>query len=421
MQPWHFGELQSIFESISGSQSESRTFCLLLDALDESNKNGIRGVIHLFKRMIDSNANIKVLLASRPGLMIREELANSRYHLVLGEENSKDIERILISKLGFLRNSDRATFEWVIRYIVSRARGVFLWVSLLVNDIQRLEIEGWSTTDVRVRVEELPDSLVPYYQRITSYLAGQKEAYQYEGKKMLYWIVYSERPLTIGELRDAIAINSKTGISNPFVFSNSNLYDHRLKTLEHVSKRLIRNCGELVEVKRANKDINNHGDIVQLFHETVREFLKDPSGAAGPFHMRDNSGHAEIAIVCARYIRTSLALDPRNDEDPHNSSLTDKPSPWSYENHRMFAEHLSDRPLLAYALKYLPRHIGLLEDQKQAEEILSECFIGVCSGHESRFLSSWLQTSFPKIRGLLTVDVDEAARFRVNSIVAAAD
>ena len=182
MPPWHFEELQSVFESISGSQSESRTFYLLLDALDESNKDGIRGVIHLFKRITDSNTNIRVLIASRPGLMISEELANSRYHLVLEAENSKDIERIIKSTLGFLRNSDRATFEWVIRYIISRARGVFLWVSLLVNDINRLKTEGWSTADIEARVEELPDSLMPYYQSITSHLARQEPAWQDEGK-----------------------------------------------------------------------------------------------------------------------------------------------------------------------------------------------------------------------------------------------
>ena len=188
MQPWQFVELQSIFDSISVSQSESRTFYLLLDALDESNKDGIRGVIRLFKRMTDSNAKIKVLFASRPGLMISGELANSRYHLVLEEKNKKDIERMVASNIGFLRDSDRATFEWVVRYIISRARGVFLWVSLLVKDIKRLETEGWSTNDIRARVEELPDSLVPYYQHITSHLARQGSAYQYEGRKMLHWI-----------------------------------------------------------------------------------------------------------------------------------------------------------------------------------------------------------------------------------------
>ena len=226
--------------------------------------------------------------------------------------------------------------------------------------------------------------------------------------------------MTVAELRDAVAVNSKMSTSVPFMFSSSNLYDHRLKTLEHVPKRLMRNCGELVEVKRSKRDIN-HGDVVQLFHETVREFLKDPTEAAGPFHMKDYSGHAEIAVVCARYIQTSLTLDRRDDEDSGSSSLTERSSLWTYENHRVFVEHLSDRPLLAYALKYLPYHIDLLDDQEQAEAILSECFTDLGSGHESLFLSSWLQSSFPMIRGLLTVDVDEAARFRVSSMVAAAD
>ena len=196
-----------------------------------------------------------------------------------------------------------------------------------------------------------------------------------------------------------------------------------LKTLEHVSQRLMRKCGELVEVKYPNKDINTQGGIVQLFHETVREFLKNPTEAAGPFHMnhmKDNSGHVEVAVVCARYIRTSLALDRRDDENPHSCSLAGKSNLWSYEHHRLFAEHLSDRPLLAYALIYLPRHIGLVKDQELAEVILSGCFIGVLSDHESHFLSCWLQTSFPKSRALLTVDVDEAAGFRVNSMVVAA-
>ena len=87
----------------------------------------------------------------------------------------------------------------------------------------------------------------------------------------------------------------------------------------------------------------------------------------------------------------------------------------------MFAEHLSDRPLLAYALKYLPYHIGLLDDQEQADAILSECFNDLGSCHESHFLSSWLQSSFPEIGDLLTGDEDEAARFLESSMVAAAD
>ena len=86
-------------------------FYLLFNALDESNKDRIRGVIRLFKRIIDLNINIKFFLASRPGLIINNKLINLRYYLVLEEENSIDIKRIIISNLGFLCNSNSATFK----------------------------------------------------------------------------------------------------------------------------------------------------------------------------------------------------------------------------------------------------------------------------------------------------------------------
>ena len=61
MQPWQFEELQSIFVSVSVSEFDSRTFYLLLDALDESDKDRIPGVIGLLKKMTASRAKIKVL------------------------------------------------------------------------------------------------------------------------------------------------------------------------------------------------------------------------------------------------------------------------------------------------------------------------------------------------------------------------
>ena len=259
--------------------------------------------------------------------MVSSELASSRYHLILEEKNKKDIEGVIESSIGFLRNSDEATFEWAANYIISRARGVFLWVSLVVNDIKRLTYDGGSKSEVKAKVEELPDTLVPYYQRIPSLLARHGPTITDEGIKMLHWIVYSERPLTVDELRDAVAISSTKSALTPYIFSGSNLYDRRLNRLEHVPKRLMRNCGGLVEIKRPNKSaaVNSdidHGDVVQLFHETVREFLKDTTGAAAPFQMKENSGHMEIAVVCARYVRMSLALDWSDDEDTRSSSLT---------------------------------------------------------------------------------------------------
>jgi len=426
MQPWQFEEMQNIFVLLSRSHNDSLKFYLLVDALDESDKEGISEVISLLKEVITPEAKLKILVASRPGPIISSRLAGSKYHLILEHKNKKDIEAMIASSIGFLKTSDRTTFEWISGYILSRARGVFLWVSLIVSDIKRLAVDdGWSEAELRAKVEALPVSLVPYYRRITSLLARQEPATVAEGIRMLRWVVYSERPLTINEFRDAVA-TSHLGTLITFMISTSSLYDHRLKRLEHVPKRLMRNCGELVEVKHPieraveSSDVDP-GDVVQLFHETVREFLKDPTRAAAPFDMKERMGHAEIAVVCARYIRMALILDRRHNEESRSSSSTDNPSPWKYETHRMFAQHLSDRPLLPYALKFLPRHMSFLEDQDQAKTICFECFNDFDSDHELLFLSSWLQTSFHPPPSKVSVDTDEAAQFRISSLVAAAD
>ncbi len=426
MQPWSFEELRSIFFSISKSHSESLEFYLLLDALDESDKDRISEVIPLLKDSLTSEAKLKILVASRPGPIISRELAGSNYHLILEDRNKKDIETMIASSIGFLKNKDRTTYDWISSYILSRAQGVFLWVSLIVSDIKRLAVDdGYSKAELKEKVEALPISLIPYYKRITSRLADQKPDIVAEGIRMFHWVVYSERLLTVNEFRDALATSRLSTLTLNLI-STSSLYDHRLEQLEHVPQRLMRNCGEFVEVKHPveraieSSDVD-HGDVVQLFHETVREFLKNPTGIAAPFDMKEILGHAEIAVVCARYIRMALILDWRRNEESHISSATERSSPWKYETHRIFAQHLSDRPLLPYALKFLPRHMSFLEDRDQAKTTCFECFKDFDSYHGPLLLSSWFQTSFQPDPCKTSVDPDEAARFRVNSLVAAAD
>ena len=402
-----------------------------MDALNESDRDGISETISLLQEVVFAEAKLKILVASRPSLHISNGFANSEYHLVLEEKNQKDIERVVASSLGFLQSSDRTTFEWIAGYILDHARGVFLWVTLLVSDVKRLVSKGWSEAKLRSKVKGLPNSLIPYYQSITTSLADQaryEPAILTEGITTLHWIVYSERPLTVAELRDVLATSSIRNTA-PILFSSSNFYSHRFKQLEHVPKRLMSNSGELVEVKRSRQsttasadvpqDISSE-DIVQLFHETVREVLKDSNKLATPFHMEEIRGHAEIAIICAQYIRLSLVLDSCDNED--KPPATENPSSWNFKKQSLFAQHLSDRPLLAYALKCLPRHMDYLEDQKHAKSICLECFGALNSGHQSLFLLKWLQLHPSRLSSNLPkVDADEASRFLVSIMAAAAE
>ena len=126
-QPWQFEELRSIFVSLSRSHSESLQFYIFLDALDESDRDGAFDVISLMKEGISAEAKLKILLSSRPGPIISRALADSSYHLILEDKNKIDIEKIIASSVGFLQALDGTTYDWISSYILSRARGVFLW------------------------------------------------------------------------------------------------------------------------------------------------------------------------------------------------------------------------------------------------------------------------------------------------------
>ena len=95
MQPWQYDEMQSIFVSIFRYASHSHSYYLLLDALDESDKDGIPETISLLQKVTTAEAKLKVLVASRPSLHINNGFASSEYHLVLEEKNKKDIERMI--------------------------------------------------------------------------------------------------------------------------------------------------------------------------------------------------------------------------------------------------------------------------------------------------------------------------------------
>ena len=50
-------------------------------------------------------------------------------------------------------------------------------------------------------------------------------------------------------------------------------------------------------------------DIVQLLHQTVREFLLRKDGLASPFDTDDLGDHSEIIITCVRYLEVCFLMD----------------------------------------------------------------------------------------------------------------
>jgi ankyrin repeat protein len=99
-------------------------------------------------------------------------------------------------------------------------------------------------------------------------------------------------------------------------------------------------------------NVSIESEIVQVMHQTVREFLLRPNESA-PQSKLDISyinAHATISIISLRY----LMLCAANTSLKKNSPTVDS---WTSEHFIAYAQYLKDRPFINYVLSHFEHHI----------------------------------------------------------------
>ncbi|RFU24235.1 hypothetical protein B7463_g12105, partial [Scytalidium lignicola] len=404
---WSYTDLKEVFIGIMNACEKSLQIFFLIDALDESDQTELRDVLLLLKEGSKaSTCVVKILLASRPNETISRALTGT-FHVILEHENKQDIASLVDTKLAFLREpDDTSLFEWTSKYLNEHAQGVFLWVSLITQELDHWAEGGYSEAEIKDMLAEHQPNVVT------------------EAKEMLGWTCYTERPLTAIELRDIIAISSRpdrTSIMSVNTFETS-----KLRRLGDLRKRIRRNCGDLLEIKKQGSlpqpqcnfqsvDVDPQ-DVVQLLHQTAREFLIRPDKIAQPFDIDDRSANNTIGLVCAHYIKVSLATD----HDPVNGTTLPRCTEyWTIDHYTQLLERLEIRPLLHYALKYLPYHLSCIpRSDSQAWSLINDYFHHVKrrDGFVWYLLQEWFERlEFPKTPASSS---ESSMQFRIASLVA---
>ena len=129
----------------------------------------------------------------------------------------------------------------------------FLWVDLQFKAILDVCEEDGTPNGIPDLFERPPRKVTELYSLALIKLSNEDNKLTELAKKVFQWVVCSQRPLTIGELEEAISITAdqKSWRSPPFKLDLS---------------RLCRMCGNLVKYDKANK-------TVSLAHHTVLSFL----------------------------------------------------------------------------------------------------------------------------------------------------
>ncbi|CAG9990569.1 unnamed protein product [Clonostachys byssicola] len=232
---------------------------IFLDALDEF--AGHADVICRFLKGLTQNvptrrSRIKICFSSRPSDIFQSHfsgLPGFRLH----EQTRSDIEEYATSKLA---NSPVASPS-IIKLIISRAQGVFLWVSLAVKEL--LDTISSSETDVSTkslekRLLQLPDDLFDFYELIIERISKPNRRYTYALLELI--IRQRDPPASISYIHWAVLFSG---------FSSQDELSYTLLASLHNGERDAQNdfvtwSGGLVEIK---------GECPQLMHQTVLEFV----------------------------------------------------------------------------------------------------------------------------------------------------
>jgi hypothetical protein len=142
--------------------------------------------------------------------------------------------------------------------IIKRAANVFQWLVLVVPDIPIRYEKGHSIEDIQKWLQKRPTKLSSLYQDILTHI--DEESFS-QSLQLMQWICFARRPLTLGELRYAMAIHADLP-DRALKITN---YAETDEKMEQKAKSL---SGGLAEVNK-----HEYVFMVQFIHQSVKDYL----------------------------------------------------------------------------------------------------------------------------------------------------
>jgi hypothetical protein len=231
-----------------------RTIYCVLDALDECKDEGprkrlLQRITRLLKtpsRKKGAFSDLKLLVTSRPIVDISREL--HRFPCIDLKAHPGDLKIFIDSKVTALHHLSADLQKIAAELLLDRAERTFLWVSIVLKKLRTMTFP--TLAKLRGIIEESPTDLDKLYLGVINRIMEGSQ----EEQKLLVWVVYGRRPLTLKELEAALAtqMDSKSKASTD---------EHKIDlTAEAVTSA----AGVILEITDNN---------VHLIHQSAKDFL----------------------------------------------------------------------------------------------------------------------------------------------------
>ena len=252
--------LWSIFVKMTES-SQANGIIFLLDGLDECDEGSQNWLVSKFEDLCQiregtyGTSNLQIIVVSRPGISMPREAKR----VMLDSDNSDQVNhdigifirskvKELSSQLEGLPNGSRIQFESRMQSeFQHRAEGTFLWVGFAMVEL----LKKRTLTQMDDAIRELPKGLWSLYDRMLLQIDSR---YRSTASKILRWVAFAARPLSIHEISEIIGSTSSGSVSA------------EQSTLDQLTI-----CGSFIKVS---------AHVVSLVHESARDYVslaKNPS------------------------------------------------------------------------------------------------------------------------------------------------
>ncbi|KAK1236874.1 hypothetical protein MKX08_007822 [Trichoderma sp. CBMAI-0020] len=337
---WDIETLQALFTHAVTKLGQRQITCFI-DALDECDISEVENMVEYFEDLGDqaaeSQTKIYICFSSRhyPHIEIRNGLK-----LTLEDQlgHGEDLEKYVQSKL---RADNSKASQEVSAEILERASGVFLWVVLVVDILNREFRDGrmWA---VKRRLRELPDGLSNLFKDIIC----RDNQNMDDLLLCIQWILYAARPLTCEEYYFALV----SGLDP----SPENLvrWDRASTTTTDMELYLLSSSKGLAELVKSEKR------TVQFIHESVRDFLIKDNGIRQlwPNHAANfqSYSHDRLKQCCDNYCNVDISEIASQGKPLSAASLR--------EAKQSRIQLSKGFPFLDYATRHVLHHANSAED-----------------------------------------------------------
>lgn len=284
---WHQNELKEFFET---HVAELHPVKIFIDALDECGETVAQELVEYFQSLVScSKSTLSICFSCRYYPTIGDSLSPATIRV--DEENQNDISTFVETELSGSINQQNK-LKKIQEEISSRASGSFQWANIVGSRARRSFEKGTAMRQIMTELLKTPDELNGVYSEVIETIDSDARD---QASHLLQWLCLGARPLSLTELRFAMASDWPYNSGRPYQLheelENSDDYDD-----DDQMERLVRHLsGGLAEIKSQGED-----RIVQLIHESVNEFLTSKGLESLATSLQD--GHSRLSRACINYV-----------------------------------------------------------------------------------------------------------------------